>query len=502
MRIMPGTLRNRLFLLILLVAGIPVIFSGYLIARTSINAIVAEKQQKLFGAARMLDQHLSGSYDDILRRKGAESAGTAAKVAALNEELADFTDAVADAYPGIGVGYYSIDLDAIITYGPSDIYADKVGLPISPSHQGRIVMETGIPRVQEGDLVRGQIMNAMHPVKRGDRVIGYVWANELTADIIAQINVISWQIALTILLCLLIGSIGVAFVVDHLVEDIEGINRGVRRIRGDLSFRLQPPNGEVGEIANAINEMAQALVLQKKLEEQVQRADRLSLIGEMAAGMAHEIRNPLMAIRGFAQLQGEESTSQEQKEYNDIIVREVDRMNQLIEQLLYFSRPTLAQLADVSVNDVLKNTLILVDMRAKSSRVLFATELEAELPLVRANEEQLEQVFLNLLINAIQAIPKEGLIRIVSRFDPGQGRVLVTVADSGSGIAPENLDKLFDPFFTTKETGTGLGLSVAHHIMEIWGGTIEVKSVLGKGSTFTLIFPMAGGASSGDDNFE
>ena len=502
MRIMPGTLRNRLFLLILLVAGIPIVFSGYLIARTSINAIVAEKQSKLFGAARMLDLHLIGSYDDILRRKGAEEADPAAKVATLNAELAPFTDAVAEAYPGIGVGYYSIDLDAIITYGPSDIYADKVGLPISPSHQGRIVMETGIPRVQEGDLVRGQIMNAMHPVKRGDRVIGYVWANELTADIIAQINVISWQIALTILLCLVIGSIGVAFVVDHLAEDIEGINRGVRRIRGDLSFRLQPPNGEVGEIANAINEMAQALVLQKKLEEQVQRADRLSLIGEMAAGMAHEIRNPLMAIRGFAQLQGEESTSQEQKEYNDIIVREVDRMNQLIEQLLYFSRPTLAHLADVNVNDVLKNTLILVDMRAKSSRILFASELAAELPQVRANEEQLEQVFLNLLINAIQAIPKEGLIRIVSRFDAEQARVHVAVTDSGSGIAPENLDKLFDPFFTTKETGTGLGLSVAHHIMEIWGGTIEVESVLGKGSTFTLIFPLAGGTSSGDDNFE
>jgi two-component system sensor histidine kinase HydH len=484
------------------VAGIPVIFSGYLIARTSINAIVAEKQQKLFGAARMLDQHLLGSYDDILRRKDAQNAGKAAKVAVLNEELAAFTDAVADAYPGIGVGYYSIDLDAIVTYGPSDIYADKVGLPISPAHEGRLVMATGIPRVQEGELVRGQIMNAMHPVKRGDRVIGYVWANELTADILSQINVISWQIAVTILLCLVIGSIGVALVVDHLVADIEVINRGVHRIRGDLSYRLQPPKGEVGEIATAINEMAQALVVQKRLEEQVQRADRLSLIGEMAAGMAHEIRNPLMAIRGFAQLQGEESTSQEQKEYNDIIVREVDRMNQLIEQLLYFSRPTLARLTDVNVNEVLKNTLILVDMRAKSSRTLFATELAGDLPLVRANEEQLEQVFLNLLINAIQAIPKEGLIRIVSRLHPELFQIRVSITDSGSGIAPENMDKLFDPFFTTKETGTGLGLSVAHHIMEIWGGSIEVKSVLDKGSTFTLIFPMAGGTDNGNDNFD
>lgn len=502
MRIMPGTLRNRLFLLIFLVAGIPIVLSGYLIARTSINAIVAEKQLKLFGAARMLDQHMVGSYEEILRRRGAEGADKAARVEALNAELAPFTDVVAEAYPGIGVGYYSLDLDAIVTYGPSDIYADKVGLPISPAHEGRIVMATGIPRVQEGDLVRGQIMNAMHPVARDGRVIGYVWANELTADITSQINVITWQIAGTIILCLVVGSIGVGFVVDHLVEDIEGISHGVQKIREDLTYRLQPPNGEVGEIATAINDMAQALAAQKRLEEQVQRADRLSLIGEMAAGMAHEIRNPLMAIRGFAQLQGEESASQEQKEYNEIIVREVDRMNQLIEQLLYFSRPTLARLNDVNIGEVLKNTLILVDMRAKSSRTLFAVDLQADLPPVRANEEQLEQVFLNILINAIQAIPQEGLVRIVSRHYPDLSQVQVAVTDSGSGIAPEDMDKLFDPFFTTKETGTGLGLSVAQHIMEIWGGAITVDSAPGKGSTFTLIFPAVGGTGSANDNLE
>ena len=500
MRIMPGTLRNRLFLLIILVAGIPIIFSGYLIARTSINAIVAEKQQKLFGAARMLDKELAGSYAEILRRQGAENVDRATKVEILNAALAQFTDEVAQAYPGIGVGYYSLDLDAIITYGPSTIYADKVGLPISPSHQGRIVMATGIPRVQEGDLVRGQIMNAMHPISRGGRVIGYVWANELTEDITAQINAIAWQIAGMILLCLVIGSIGVALVVGDLAKDVEGINYGVRKIREDLAYRLQPPKGEVGEIATAINDMAQALGAQKKLEEQVQRADRLSLIGEMTAGMAHEIRNPLMAIRGFAQLQGEDATAPEQKEYNEIIVREVDRMNQLIEQLLYFSRPTLAHLTSVDINAVLKNSLILVEMRAKYARMLFEVDAQAELPLVTANEEQLEQVFLNILINAIQAVDNDGVIKIVSRRHDDLSQVRVSVTDSGPGIDPENMDKLFDPFFTTKETGTGLGLSVAHHIMEIWGGSIAVESTMGEGSTFVLIFPVTGGALDGGNS--
>jgi len=502
LRIMPGTLRNRLFLLIILVAGLPIVFSGYLIARTSIDAMVAEKQQKLFGAARMLDNELDGSYEEILRRHGASNAERAVQVATLNKVLAPFTDDVARAYPGIGVGYYSIDLDAIITYGPSTIYADKVGLPIGESHQGRIVMATGIPRIQEGDLVRGQIMNAMHPIARGGRVIGYVWANELTVDITAQINAISWQIAGAILLCLVIGSIGVALVVGDLAKDIEGINLGVRKIREDLEYRLQPLKGEVGEIATAINEMAQALGAQKKLEEQVQRADRLSLIGEMTAGMAHEIRNPLMAIRGFAQLQGEDATAPEQKEYNEIIVREVDRMNQLIEQLLYFSRPTLAHLSNVDVNNVMKNSLILVEMRAKHSRTFFEVDMEAGLPQVTANEEQLEQVFLNILINAIQAVDNDGVIKITSRRHDELAQVWVSVADSGSGIEPANMDKLFDPFFTTKETGTGLGLSVAHHIMEIWGGSIAVESVLGEGSVFTLIFPVTGGAKDGDNSLE
>lgn len=499
LRIMPGSLRNRLFLLIFLVAGIPILFTGYLTARTSVNAMVAEKQQKLFGATHFLDRSLHGSYVDILRRHKAEDADRATKIDILNAELSQVTDDVARAYPGIGVGYYSLDLDAIITYGPSKIYADKVGLPISESHQGRLVMATGIPRVQEGNLVRGQIMNAMHPLVREGRVIGYAWANELTVNITAQINAIVWQIAGAVLISLIMGSIGVAKVTNYLATDVEGINFGVRKIREDLSYRLQPLQGEIGEIATAINEMAQALQIQQRREEQVQRADRLSLIGEMASGIAHEIRNPLMAVKGFAQLQGEDTTAQERKEYNEIIVREVDRMNQLIEQLLFFSRPTVAYINPVNISHVLDNTLMLVKMQTKSSHMQFVVQTDSGLPLIMANEEQLEQVFLNILLNAIQSMNNEGLVKITARYCPLEQQVCVSFADSGAGIAPEILDRLFDPFFTTKATGTGLGLSVAKHIMEIWGGKITVESELNNGSVFTLSFPVTGGEVYADN---
>lgn len=490
MRLMPKTLKSRLFLLLFIVAGIPIVLSGYSIARTAVDAMVSEKQQKLFGAARMLDLYLEGSYTDILQRHQAQNANREEKIAILNRELARYTDLVAQAYPGIGVGYYDQELDAIITYGPSSIYADKVGLPISASHEGRLVMSTGLPRVQEGDLVRGPIMNAMHPVIRNQKVIGYIWANELTVDIQSQLGAMLWQIGWTILACLIIGSAGVILVVGRLAADVENVTCGLRKIRENISHRIEPPHGEVGEIATAINEMAQSLEQKKRLEERVQRADRLALIGEMAAGLAHEIRNPLMAIKGFAQLQDESTTIQEHKEYNDIITREVDRMNHLIEQLLYFSRPSADHQAPVQVNDVLKNTLMLVEMRSRFTHVAFDIELAPVLPEVTANEEQLEQVFLNIIINALQAMDNHGALRISTHYLAPTQQVSVTIADSGPGIAEENLAKLFDPFFTTKETGTGLGLSVAHHLMSAWNGTIAVESTLGAGSAFTLIFPL------------
>lgn len=486
------SLRGRLLVLVIVLVGLPILLSGYIIAKTAVQAIVAEKQQKLFGAAKMLDQHLGGTYADILQRHGLQDADRAAQIVLLNKELKQYTDEVALAYPGIGVGYYNRELDGIITYGPSDVYTDKVGLPISREHQGREVMATGTPMVQEGDLVRGQIMNAMVPMIRDGKVIGYVWANELTVDIEAQIRTILRHIYWTIFGALVVGIAGIVFVLSRLMKDINRVTSGLGKIREDLSYQIPPPMGEIGEIAAAINEMAQGLATKKKLEEQVQRTDRLAVIGEMAAGLAHEIRNPLMAIKGFTELQCESPTHQERQEYSEIIIREADRMNHLIEQLLCFSRPTTDFLTAVNVNEVLKSTLFLAEIRASGTEVVFQQQLAPWLPEVIANEEQLKQVFLNILINATQAMEKKGVIRIASSYSAVEEEVRISFTDSGPGIEPEIIDKLYDPFFTTKEKGTGLGLSVANHLMTSWGGNIVAESTVNVGSTFTLIFPAKG----------
>lgn len=489
----PKSLRSWLLILVIIVAGLPVLLSGYYIAKTVTQGMMAEKQQKLFGAAKMLDYYLVGTYDDILQKNHVENADKATKIKILNQELRSYTNDIARAYPGIGVGYYSRELDAIITYGPSDIYDSKVGLPISNNHEGRMVMTTGIPRVQEGDLIRGEIMNAMQPVIRNNNIIGYVWANELTVNVEAQVKDIIKHIYWAIAGSVIVGITGIIFLLNQLMKDINSIKSGLIKIKENLSYRIFPPNGEIGEIATAINDMAHGLEERKILEEKVQRTDRLAVIGEMAAGLAHEIRNPLMAIKGFTQLQNEDITLVERQEYIDIIIHEVDRMNHLIEELLGFSRPILDFVTRINVNEVLQNTLVLAEIRANGTDVLFKKELGSDLPEVMANEEQLRQVFLNVLINAIQAMDKKGNVIISSCYEELADSVRISFTDTGPGIEPEDIKKLFDPFFTTKANGTGLGLSVANHLMLSWNGIILVESKIDYGSTFTLIFPAVKG---------
>lgn len=495
---LPTSIKSRLIILVFLVAGLPILLSDYYIVNTAQSFMVAEKQQKLFGAGRMLDYYLKGTYEDLLEKHGAQDADRDTKVKILNQELQQYTDRVAKAYPGIGVGYYCRDLDAIITYGPGDIYADKVGLPISSEHEGRVVMESGVPGVQVGNLVRGQIMNTMQPLIRNGKVIGYIWANELTVDIEAQTKALTRHLAVAIFAGLLIGFAGVAFALNRMMEGINRIKLGLDRIKNDLSYEIIPPHDEIGAIALAINDMTQDLAAKKRLEEKVQHVERLAVIGEMAAGLAHEIRNPLMAVKGFAELQNEDITSRERAEYTNIIVNEVDRMNYLIERLLDFSKPTQDFTTLVQVNKVLKDTLVLAEIRVSGAGVQFETDFADHLPDVMANEEQLKQVSLNILLNAIQAIEKQGEIKIVSRYDDKTHEVQISISDNGPGIAAENVSRLFEPFFTTKENGTGLGLSVANYLMLSWGGSISVESKVSEGSTFTLKFPEE--RSKADDN--
>ena len=484
------SLRVQVLGLALFCVSLPVLVSGAFVTISAEKALLAEKQQKLFGAARLLDASMPGSFDDIVIARKLTHASKEERLTAINSDLRAITDRVAASYPGIGVGYYSKDLDAILTYGPSAEYGHTIGLSISSDHEGRLVMETGQEMVQIGKLVRGDIMNAMHPVIRNNQVIGYIWANELTAEIDAQLGGMKRNIFLTILAGLLLGLSGSVYVLGHFMKNIDRLKEDILLFRYDLDHQLPLLGNEMDEISEVVNEVVTELAAKRKLESRVLQAERMAAAGEIAAGLAHEVRNPLTAIRGFAQLLEEEIKDPIHNQYLKVIVQETQRMNRLIEQLLYYAKPTEPCLQNIYVNAILENTLLLLASRLHQHNIIVKRKLTRPLPAVFVDPEQLKQVFLNILINAVQAIGDNGEITLSTGFSRDDASVEISIKDNGPGIPPENMPRLFDPFFTTKESGTGLGLSVTFRLVESWGGLIRAESHIAQGSTFTVILPI------------
>ncbi len=232
----------------------------------------------------------------------------------------------------------------------------------------------------------------------------------------------------------------------------------------------------------------------KHLEEQVRRADRLAAVGSLAAGVAHEIRNPLGSIKGLVQLLKEDLKDDDQKKsYAEVIVKEVDRLNKVVEELLSFARPDVSELeADFiqqNINDVIEQTLLLAAHDSKKAKIRIIKQFSPDVPLVFADAKKLQQAFLNIIFNAFSAMEEGGDLTIKTDFNKNTRVLNILFIDTGIGISPEGLKKIFDPFYTAKAGGTGLGLTIAHQIILSHNGKIDVKSELGQGTTFTISLP-------------
>ncbi|OLN31862.1 Sensory histidine kinase AtoS [Desulfosporosinus metallidurans] len=591
-----GSLRLRLMLILAFAVTVPLIGSGYLLIHRSEQALMNEKENKLFGIAHTLDNAMLGNFDNLLSEK-EKSLPREAKIKLLNARLKKITDQIVLANPGVGAGYYSKDLDAIITYGPSSEYGNTIGESIAPDHKGREVMTEGIPLAIKGPMVRGNILNSMVPMFRNGRVIGYVWANELTESIDSQIQKMEASMYLALGLALLLGLGITLFSANMVSASVQLIVTGLRRLRADLNHRLPMSSGEFGEITAAINDMAQnlrntrshteiimesmadgiitvdtagkvtalnaaatsitglgkeiigtdysdiqtqgwlletlntgktfigyemdfphasgrivpisvstsllhngekplgAVVVfkdltdRKSFEERVRRVDRLAAVGELAAGVAHEIRNPLTAISGSVQLMlGEISEDNPIRNFGNIILKEVSRLNVVVEDLLYFARPSKNFIARIQPNELIRETVELLTPSMKKDLVSLQVILDPDVQAITVDAGLIKQVLVNLLLNAIQSLPAQGGHITVTTHSVENG-VKLGIQDTGEGIATENLVRIFDPFFTTKDRGTGLGLAVSSKIIEIHHGYLEVESELGVGTLFKIFLP-------------
>ncbi|MFQ5849686.1 MAG: nitrogen regulation protein NR(II) [Candidatus Binatia bacterium] len=263
-----------------------------------------------------------------------------------------------------------------------------------------------------------------------------------------------------------------------------------------VSLAVSPLQDQHGKDLGCIL-LLRDLTYRKEMEEHLKRSDRLALLGTLAAGLAHEIKNPLGGIRGAAQLlRREVARDPSLVECTDIMIREADRINQLMEQLLDLSHPPKLNLNALNIHELLDHVLSLERQAILDRNVAVRKDFDPSLPPIRGDRPQLIQVFLNLVKNALEAMNGKGCLTIATRMETdyhirehGSNRgnfIRVDIGDNGPGVKMEHLPHIFSPFFTTKNSGTGLGLAICHNIIKEHGGLIRVESREGEGSTFKV----------------
>jgi two-component system, NtrC family, sensor histidine kinase HydH len=228
----------------------------------------------------------------------------------------------------------------------------------------------------------------------------------------------------------------------------------------------------------------------RRLQQEVTRNRRMASLGSIAAGVAHEIRNPLSSLKGFATYFRERfSESPTERETAEVMIREVDRLNRVINQLLEFARPLTMTLVPTSLQSLIRHILKTVEGQAREKGIVIEADLPPEIGEISIDADRMSQVLMNLALNAIAATEAGGILRVVlARQDERSVRISIT--DTGAGIRKEDLSRVFDPYFTTKPAGTGLGLPIVEKIVEAHGGKISLASELGEGTTATVILPM------------
>ncbi|MBW1959786.1 MAG: PAS domain-containing protein [Deltaproteobacteria bacterium] len=228
----------------------------------------------------------------------------------------------------------------------------------------------------------------------------------------------------------------------------------------------------------------------RRLQDEINRQEKLAAIGGLAAGVAHEIRNPLSSIKGIASyFKSKFDKDSDDKEAAGVMIQEVDRLNRVISELLEFAGPTELKLKQTDVNELLEHSVRLIQKEASTKDIAIKLNLSQQQLVAEIDSDRFSQCLLNLYLNALQAMDTGGQLTIENSITEGNS-INIEIKDTGSGIKTEDLNKIFDPYFTTKAKGTGLGLAIVHKIIEAHNGQIKIRSVPGQGTVFTIVIPV------------
>jgi two-component system NtrC family sensor kinase len=392
-----------------------------------------------------------------------------------------------------------------------------IGTRVSEEVYDQVIGED-VPWIGRAFVVNDWYITAYEPIKslEGD-IIGMLYVGMLEAPYVDLRNRVLFTFLGIALLSVILLSIIAYFTTAKVVRPVRQLLFATEKVAGgNLSHRLPVQSqDEIGQLAASFNRMTEELqkategyqMLTRTLEDKVKekteklkaaqdqliQSEKLSSLGKLAAGIAHEINNPLTSILINSHLIAEKLKNDERlKENLGLITDETARCSTIVKGLLEFSRQTQPEKKLTDVNKVIEKTLLLLSSEALAHKVKIHKALDLTLPEIMIDGNKIEQVFTNVILNALEAMPTGGDLFISSEILLKDQLVAVNFRDSGCGISQENIGKIFDPFFTTKEkTGTGLGLSVSYGIVQQHGGRIEVQSEVRKGTTVTILLPLS-----------
>jgi two-component system NtrC family sensor kinase len=362
-------------------------------------------------------------------------------------------------------------------------------------------------------------ISSCHYHHKDQKVLGLIEANVSLALLDKSVTQQGIAITVYVLVFLLVISVVLCTILWNFVSTpVSLLAQGMERVAGgDLDYQVTiNTKDEMGDLSRAFNAMTADLkkakkelvdwgnTLEKKVEEKTEaihraqaqliHSEKLASLGRMAAGVAHEINSPLTGIVTFGHLlQKKFSPGTQEREDIDVIIDQANRCSNIIKGLLGFARASAAEKASANINDVLNSSLNIVRNKADFFNIKLVTDFDESLYKVKADPSQLQQVFLNMIMNAADAIEGKGTITIVTRNIADEGRAFIEIEfrDTGPGINDQTLAKIFEPFFTTKPVGkgTGLGLAVSHGIIQEHGGSVSVKTKIGEGTSFFIRLP-------------
>jgi two-component system NtrC family sensor kinase len=380
------------------------------------------------------------------------------------------------------------------------------------------VLVEGKPWIARAFVVNDWYITAYEPIKNiDDKIIGILYVGMLEKPYIDTTTRVMLTFTLMASLCVILLLIILYFSTTRIIDPLQRMVVATQEIaKGDLSHKVGVKSrDEIGYLAESFNQMTaklkeanEALVewgktLEKKVEERTKelreaqasliQSEKLASLGKLAAGIAHEINNPLGGILIYSHLLLEEM-DKKNSHYESLkkIVKETSRCKDIVKGLLEFARPKEPEMSQVNINEVVDSSLAIMERQVLFQNIAIKKSYSPDLPKIVGDSAQLQQVFMNIILNAAEAMNGTGSLTICTSLNKDRSFIEVSIADTGHGIKDEDKQRIFEPFFSTKEVGkgTGLGLSISYSIVQKHQGTIEVQSEVGKGSTFTVKLPV------------